>query len=88
MKLLEYVKEKAEVSLSCLSTWQHTTIYSYIYSQNSPLALLHDTENSALLVTNGYGLLGKFCVSRGYKAHLCNAENRPDSVPLSSILTA
>ena len=55
MKLLEYVKEKAEVLLSCLSTWQHTTTYSYIYiytySQNSPLALLHDTENSALLRT-------------------------------------
>ena len=39
-------------------------------------------------ITNGYGLLGKFCVSRVYKAHLCNAENRPDSVPLVSILTA
>ena len=50
-KLLEYVKEKAEVSLTCLNTWQHTTTYSYIYSQNSPLALLHDTENSALLRT-------------------------------------
>ena len=50
-KLLEYVKEKAEVSLTCLNTWQHTTNYSYIYSQNSSLALLHDTENSALLRT-------------------------------------
>lgn len=51
ISFLEYVKEKAEVSLTCLNTWQHTTTYSYIYSQNSPLALLHDTENSALLRT-------------------------------------
>jgi len=41
-------------------------------------------------ITNSYGLLGKFCAFRGYKAHLCtcNAENRPDSVSLVSILTA
>ena len=51
MKLLEYVKENAKVSLICLSKWKHTTTYSYISSQNSPLALLHETENSALLRT-------------------------------------
>ena len=29
MKLLEYVKEKAIASFSCLSTCQHKTTYSY-----------------------------------------------------------
>ena len=54
MKLLEYVKEKAEVLLSCLHWVRGNTqqlIHIYIYSQNSPLAVLHDTENSALLRT-------------------------------------
>ena len=37
MKLLEYVT--------------HNNLFIYIYSQNSPLAVLHDTENSALLRT-------------------------------------
>ena len=87
MKLLEYVKEKAEV-VSCLSTWQHTTTYSYIYIQPKLPFSTPPWHRELLPITNGYGLLGKFCVSRVCKAHLCNAENRPDSVPLVSILTA
>ena len=63
MKLLEYVKEKAEV-VSCLSTLQHTTTYSYIYSQNSPLALLHDTVRTPLYYEQLWALRNVLCFPR------------------------
>ena len=64
MKFLEYVNEKVEASLSYLSTWQRTTTYSYIYSQNFPLALLHDTVRTPPYYEQLWALRNVLCFPR------------------------